>query len=129
MRSYFLAAFGLFMLLMGGIGLFVPIWPTTPFVLVAASCFASHPRLRGWLSKSKFFNEYIQNYQKRMGLSKRVVIISLSYLWGMLTLSVFLVNKTAITILLICIGCAVTAHILYIANPKDEGKNDRDSSE
>lgn len=111
-------ALGFVFLIIGAIGIFFPILPTTPFVLLAAGCFASSKRLSNWLEKNKLFGEYIINYRERNGLSKVTVIKSLSFLWIMLAISVVYIHSLWAAILMPCIGIAVTTHILMIAKPK-----------
>lgn len=121
--SMLLIAAGFILLGMGAVGLFLPIWPTTPFVLGAAGCFSGSPRLRAMIMKVGFFREHIENYQERQGLSKKVVVKSLVFLWGMLCISGFMIQALWATVLFLFIGTAVTVHILYMArkrNGKDE---------
>jgi hypothetical protein len=107
------------------IGLFLPILPTTPFVLVSVGCFSSAPRIRSWILKSVFFKEHIENYERRIGLSPKTVRISLGWLWGMLLLSMLLIQQVWSTIGLPLIGVAVTAHILCMSRTKNGKKGDQ----
>lgn len=118
-RTLLLAA-GFVMLAFGTIGLFLPVWPTTPFVLVAAACFAHNPRIYARMLKIPLFREYIESYREGKGLSKRTVTKSLTLLWGMLALSAFLLKSIWAAVGLAAVGAAVTAHILSIAKPKKE---------
>lgn len=68
--------------------------------------------------KIGFFREHIENYERRTGLSKRTVGISLGYLWGMMILSIALIQTLWIRLLLLAIGAAVTVHILWMARSK-----------
>lgn len=113
-----LTAVGFLSLALGAIGLLLPVWPTTPFVLVAAGCFSGTPRLRAKLLRISFFREYIESYQAKTGLSRRTVTVSLSFLWGMLILSALLVQAAWLRLLLAGVGAAVTAHILWIAGAR-----------
>ena len=65
-----------------------------------------------------FFNQHIQNYQNRTGLSRKTVVVSLLFLWGMLLLSGLLVKTFWVIALLFLVGVAVTTHILWVARPK-----------
>lgn len=112
---------GFVFLALGFIGLFLPIWPTTPFVLVAAACFSVNPKIQSQIMKIKFFREHYENYQNRVGLPRKNVIVSLSWLWGTLILSMILI-KSYWALLLILVGIAVTWHILHMANPHKESK-------
>lgn len=117
-----LIAAGFILLAMGAIGLFLPIWPTTPFVLGAAGCFSGSPRLRAMIMKVGFFRAHIENYQNRRGLSGKVVVSSLVFLWGMLFLSGIVIKELWATLLFLAIGTAVTIHILYMAKKQDKNE-------
>ena len=101
---------------MGAIGLLLPVWPTTPFVLVSVACFSSAPRVRCWINKNPFFKAYIESYEHKAGLSRKTVWISIVWLWGMLFLSMFLIHRFRISVFLFLVGAAVTTHILWMAN-------------
>lgn len=61
---------GLFALLLGGIGLFVPLLPTVPFVILAAFCFArSSSRLEQWLVGHQRFGPHILAWRSRGAIS------------------------------------------------------------
>lgn len=117
-KNRLLIALGFLLLGIGAIGIFLPVLPTTPFVLLAAGCFAGNPRLSAWLRRSRLFSDYITNYKERKGLSKRTVITSLTFLWIMLGISVVSIKALWAAIVMPCIGVAVTIHILFIARPK-----------
>lgn len=115
MKGFLFAGAGFLFLGLGAIGLLLPVWPTTPFVLLSAACFTGTPRLRARITAIPFFREYLDNYTSRCGLSVKTVTLSLGYLWGMLVLSMVLMGKLWLTLLLTAIGAAVTAHILWMA--------------
>ena len=111
------------MLALGAIGLFLPIWPTTPFVLVASICFASTPALHSRIMKIPFVSEYIKNYKDRSGISGKTVAVSLIFLWSMLLISALNIKELWIILLLVLIGSAVTIHIVWIAKPRKRNAN------
>ena len=117
-KQRLLIVLGFLFLIMGAIGIFLPILPTTPFVILAAACFGNSPKLTAWLNRSRIFSNYITNYKERSGLKKRTIVVSLVFLWVMLAVSVMCIQKVWAYIILPCIGIAVTAHILYMALPK-----------
>lgn len=117
-KILFLTGFGFLFLCLGAIGLLLPVWPTTPFVLAAAACFSGTPRLRAKIMKISFFKEHIENYEYREGLSRKTVTISLCYLWGMLSVSMILISSLWMSFLLASIGVTVTIHILWMAKAK-----------
>ena len=123
LKKILLAAFGFIFLGLGAIGLIVPVWPTTPFVLLSVACFSSSPRIKARIMKIPFFREHIENYEQRIGLSRKTFWLSMGWLWSMLVLSIALVQDNWISLLLMLIGAAVTIHILWIAQPKDRKKD------
>lgn len=117
MKTLMLTGAGCLFLALGAIGVLLPIWPTTPFLLLCAACFSGTPQLHARVKRIPFFREHIENYASRAGLSAKTVGISLGYLWGMLLLSMFFVARLWCVCLLALVGAAVTAHILYMAEP------------
>jgi hypothetical protein len=70
-RALFLTA-GILSLLLGGFGLFLPLLPTVPFVILAAFCFArSSPRLESWLVSHPDFGPHIQAWRSRGAISRK----------------------------------------------------------
>lgn len=118
LKRVLLVGAGFLLLTMGAIGLVLPVWPTTPFVLAAAGCFVSTPNLHARVMKIPFVNEYIRNYADKKGLSRKTLAISLIFLWGMLLISAFHIRTVWIICCLALVGIAVTAHILSIAKPR-----------
>jgi uncharacterized membrane protein YbaN (DUF454 family) len=109
---------GVVLLGLGAIGIFLPILPTTPFVLVAAACFSGTPALRSRVMKIPFIKEYIMSYKAGAGLSNQTVAVSLSFLWVVLAASALLSRKPWLAWLLFGIGVAVTIHIAAMSKPK-----------
>ena len=104
----------------GIIGIFLPLLPTTPFILLAASCYArSSKRLYDWLLNNRWFGNYVKNYREGKGIPRRVKILSVSFLWIVIGYSVlFVVNAFSIRIILFLIALGVTIHILSIKTLK-----------
>ncbi len=120
LKNVLLAGAGFLLLAMGAVGLVLPVWPTTPFVLAAAGCFVSTPKLHACVMKIPFVNEYIRNYEDKKGLPGKTVAISLIFLWTMLLISAFHIRTAWIICCLALVGIAVTAHILSIAKPRKQ---------
>jgi len=97
----------------GILGIFLPLLPTTPFLLLAAACYArSSPRLYRWLHENRWFGEYLTNYRAGRGLPVRGKIITLAILWVAIGLSIILVEHLALRLLLAAIVVGVTVHLL-----------------
>ena len=81
---WFLA--GSLALVLGIIGIFLPLLPTTPFVLLAAACFArSSTRVHNWLLAHKTFGPLIRNWRDHGAISrrgKRAALIGMAAAFG-----------------------------------------------
>jgi len=101
---------------LGVLGIFIPLLPTTPFLLLAAACYAkSSERFYHWLLNNKWFGNYIKNYREKKGVPLKVKLSSISLLWITILFSVvFIVDILLFRIILILIAAGVTIHILYI---------------
>ncbi|PIV55595.1 DUF454 domain-containing protein [Candidatus Desantisbacteria bacterium CG_4_10_14_0_8_um_filter_48_22] len=95
------------------LGIFLPLLPTTPFLLLAAACYArSSTKLYNWLLNNKYFGEYIRNYRERKGIPLKVKIVSISLL--ILTIgytSIFVTKICWVRICLFLIALGVSIHI------------------
>lgn len=101
---------------LGILGMFLPVLPTTPFLLLAAAAFAkSSDRAYHWLMTNKWFGSYISNYREGKGIPLHVKITSITFLWlTILTSAIFFVDNLYIKILLILIAIGVTTHIVSV---------------
>lgn len=78
MKKYFLVSGGLLCVMFGSIGLFLPGLPTTPFLLLAAACFAnSSPRLHEKLLNNRFFGRIIRDWEDHRTIPRKAKIIGL----------------------------------------------------
>ena len=98
---------------LGVVGIFVPIWPTTCFLLLAGWCFArSSPRAERWLHENRLFGKYLRDYRERGVISPRVRLGSVTVLWLFIGLSSALVGfEVWIVGLLVLVAGAVTLHL------------------
>jgi uncharacterized membrane protein YbaN (DUF454 family) len=113
---YVLILSGTISLVFGIIGIFLPILPTTPLLLLAAACYArSSQRFYQWLMSNKLFGNYIKNYHEGKGIPLLVKIFTISLLWvTILTTIYFFINNFWIKLLLIIVAISVTIHIITI---------------
>lgn len=111
-----LTAVGLLSLLAGIVGIFVPVWPTTCFLLLSTACFSrSSDRLYRWMSTNSWFGSHLRQYRETGGIDIRVRNLSLVSLWAALLLSIALVKASVwLVIGLLAIGIAVSVHLLKL---------------
>ncbi|OZU89209.1 hypothetical protein CIL03_08235 [Virgibacillus indicus] len=110
----FLIIAGSLSLGLGVLGIFLPLLPTTPLLLLAAACYVrSSDKLYEWLITNKYFGSYIENYRMGKGIPLKAKIIGVSVLWiSMLYTVVFVIPLMAVKILLILIAAYFTWFIL-----------------
>ena len=109
-----LTIFGLISLGLGILGIFLPVLPTTPLLLLAAALFLkSNRRLYRWLLDHPRLGPYITNFMEHKSIPLKVKVISVSMLWAtLLYCAVFVAEHWAFRLFFITIAVAVTIHIL-----------------
>ena len=86
----FLAILGCAALALGVVGIFVPLLPTTPFLLLAAALWVrSSPRLYEWLLAHRCFGEYIRNFRENRAIPMRAKVVSIALMWGTMLYCIF----------------------------------------
>ena len=101
---------------LGAVGVFLPILPTTPFLLLSAACYyKGSERMHRWLLSNKLFGSYIRNYKEGKGISQTAKILTLFLLWITICFSAFcMVRNFPIQIVLFAIAIAVTIHVITL---------------
>jgi len=123
-KEGFLIVAGMFFVGLGIIGIFLPLLPTTVFFLLAAVSFAhSSKKFYDWLMNNNWFGSYIKDYREKKGVSARVKIVSLSFLWiTILSSVIFAVDNLYVRIGLLVIAIGVSIHIMMLKTlRKQEG--------
>jgi uncharacterized membrane protein YbaN (DUF454 family) len=111
-RSMFFMA-GTITLVIGAIGIFLPILPTTPFLLLSLACYLrSSEKMTQWMLNNKYFGKYIKNYKEGRGIPLKTKMFAISVLWITILFSVFFIIPIWIVqLLLIIIAISVTIHL------------------
>ncbi|HSW55792.1 MAG TPA: YbaN family protein [Ignavibacteriaceae bacterium] len=117
---YFIS--GVLLVAIGVIGIFLPILPTTIFLILASACFIkSSPKANEWLKNHKILGMYIQNYQDKSGLTIKSKIFNITLLWLMISVSaIFFTELWSIKFILFAIAIGVTVHLVMIKTKKIE---------
>jgi len=107
---------------LGILGIFVPILPTTPFLLLAAACYSrSSQRFYDWLLNNKYFGNYIRNYLEKKGIPLKVKVLTVVVLWATIGCSVaFAVEILFVRVLLIVIAIGVSIHVFSLRTLHNE---------
>ncbi|MGS2722841.1 YbaN family protein [Porticoccus sp. GXU_MW_L64] len=121
MKRQLLISCGWLALLLGAIGAVLPLLPTTPFILLAAACFArSSPRFHHWLLSHKTMGPIIARYQRGEGISKAVRNRALAALWLGMGISMWVVGQWWSFLLLGGIGLCTSIYLCRLARHSRE---------
>lgn len=116
MKRNLMIAAGTLCVGLGIVGIFIPILPTTPFLLLAAALYAkSSRRFYHWLINAPHLGVYIRNYREGRGMTALHKGIVLLLLWGVISYSALVaIGILWVKILLYLIAAGVSFHILTI---------------
>ena len=105
---------GLISLGLGILGIFLPVLPTTPLLLLAAALFLrSNMKLYAWLLNHPKLGPYIRNFMEHKAIPLKVKIISVSLVWiTLLNCAIFVADHWAFRLFFIILAAAITYHIL-----------------
>ena len=116
-----LVALGSVSIGLGVLGIFLPVLPTTPFLLLASFCFMrSSPRIHSWLINHKVLGEYIYFYTKHRAIRKRTRVVALASLWATLLLSAMITDKLHVRLIMLAFGAVVSLHLLRLRTVDNE---------
>ena len=104
---------GCMAVVLGVLGIFLPLLPTTPFLLLASACFArGSTRMHNWLQTNRVFGKYLRDYENGKGIPLRGKVWILIFMWGSMSYSMWkLQDKPALLVLLLLIGAGVTIYL------------------
>lgn len=112
---YALLVAGSITLVLGLIGIFIPVLPTTPFLLVSAYCYLrSSKRMYNWLIHHKVLGCYIYNYLEHRAVPRKTKIGAIVFLWLTLSISILLIANWHIRAALFVIGVCVSVHLFTL---------------
>lgn len=119
-KRYLCITSGIVFLTLGIIGIFIPLLPTTPFLLLSAALFfQGSPRLYQWLLNHKQLGPYIRNFREERSIPLRAKILSISLLWiTCLHCIFFLLPACWMKLLLGLIAIGVTCYLLSFKTKK-----------
>lgn len=114
-RSLWVAA-GWIFLALGTIGIFLPVLPTTPFLLLTAACFArGSKRFYAWLLSNRLFGRYIRDWREHRSLPLKTKVMILILLWGaIIVTSLFFIPVTVGKIAIFAVPIGVTYYLSRI---------------
>ncbi len=101
---------------LGVLGMFLPLMPTTVFLLLAAYCYSrSSEKFHNWLLNNRWCGSYIRNYKSGKGISLRQKISTIITLWASIGFSVWLLaGGFWLNLIMFAIALGVTTHLVML---------------
>jgi len=118
-----LVAVGWLSVVGGVLGIFLPLVPTVPFLLLAVACFArSSERFHRWLVEHAHLGPLIRDYLQGAGIPRRAKATVIGMVWVSTSVSAFLVPTRWVQVLLLLIAAALTWYLFRLPTllPKKE---------
>ncbi|MBU9833032.1 MULTISPECIES: DUF454 family protein [Rahnella] len=103
MKRVLLIIAGWICVVLATLGVVLPLLPTTPFLLLAAWCFArSSPRFHHWLLHRSWFGSYLRHWQQHRALPKGAKPKAVALILVTFAVSIYFVPLLWVRILLLC---------------------------
>ena len=101
---------------LGVLGMFLPLLPTTVFLLLAAYCYSrSSEKFHNWLVNNRLCGSYIRNYKSGRGISVRQKVSTILTLWVSIGFSMWMLSgRFWLSLLMVAIALAVTTHLVML---------------
>lgn len=111
-----LIACGTLCVALGVLGIFLPLLPTTVFLLLAAACYArSSERFYQRLITDRWLGVYIRNHREGRGMRRRDKAVTLALLWiGIGATAVWTVEAVWLRLVLLAVALGVTIHVVRL---------------
>lgn len=99
---YFLV--GMMATALGAVGVILPVLPTTPFLLLAAFCFAkSSQRMNDWFISTSLYKNHLDSFVKHRAMTLKTKVILLSFASTMLLLAMVFMNNLYLRLFIVCL--------------------------
>jgi uncharacterized membrane protein YbaN (DUF454 family) len=103
------------------LGIFLPLLPTTPFLLLAAFFYLrSSEKLYYWLLNHKIFGKYLRDYLETRSVPVKIKVFVFIILWiTIMSTVLFFLENIIVRLLLVLIALLVSIHVLMLksSNP------------
>lgn len=108
--------------MLGGLGILLPILPTTPFLLLSLACFVkSSDKLYSFILNNKYLAPYVKDYLNGNGIPFKTKIRAILLIWITIGFSViFILDNTIIRLMLLSIASIVSIYIWTRQLPDNE---------
>ncbi|HVL74604.1 MAG TPA: YbaN family protein [Noviherbaspirillum sp.] len=112
---------GLVAVALGVIGIFLPLVPTTPFLLLASACFLrGSDRLHRWLLNNRWCGKFIRDFEEKRAVPLRAKVTAIALMWISMAFSMTIVPTWWHKAMLLVIAVCVTAYLVRLRTLKEE---------
>lgn len=112
-RKLFFNTLGTIFVGIGIAGIFLPLLPATPFLLLASACYVrGSERLHAWLMNHRLMGPYLRNFKEHRAMPMGAKLGTIAVLWISIGFSVAAVDQLGVRVTLIVIASCTTAYIL-----------------
>ncbi len=112
---YVLIGLGSIFLGLGVLGVFLPVLPTTPFVLLAGACYArSSERLYEWLLNNRLLGPSIREWDENKSIGRRAKITAILMIVVSFSFTVYVMEELIIRIGLAALGIGLVVFLLMV---------------
>ncbi len=130
MRKYMWIIGGTVCVGFGILGIFLPVLPTTPFLLLAAFCYGrGSMRFYHWLVNRSRLGDYIRSYREGRGIPLKQKVMTIALLWLTIGFSIgFVVTTWWVKAILVVVAVGVTIHLSKIKTWQQESQSSADQA-
>jgi len=120
LKHYLLLSLGWLFVILGVIGAFVPLLPTTPFLIVALGCFTkTSPRFHSMLLNNKWFGPPLAQWEQTHTIRREVKYKAMTLIIATFTISILVLSgRIGLQIMLVCLCLILLAFIWHLKEPE-----------
>lgn len=113
MKKAILLVIGTITLIFGFVGVFLPVLPTTPFLLVSLACFVnSSTKMHQFIMNNKVLGPYVKDYASGKGIPKKAKWRAVLFIWVTIGFSAtFILDRLFLRIVILIIALLVSIYI------------------
>ena len=115
-RHIFYNGLGILFVIVGVVGMVMPVLPTTVFFIIASGIFVTvNPQMYRWLHNNRVTGRYLRVYTTGEGMSRSSKAWTIGLLWGTLLASAWIVRSSIVVLLILAaVGIGVSWHVATI---------------